>query len=66
MCAAAFQRVIGILWELTGGDGTPDGAPWVQLMEIATDGRPTGRVVAGLHEDLLSLDPTGHEGSDFL
>ena len=66
MCVAAFEGVVGTLWELTGGDETPEGAPWVQLVEIAPDGTPTGRTVDGLHEDLLTLDPTGEEGSDFL
>jgi hypothetical protein len=66
MCVAAFQGVIGTLWELAGGDETPAGAPWVRLMEVAPDGQLTGRAVGGLHESLLSIDPTGEEGADFL
>jgi hypothetical protein len=66
MCVAAFEGVIGVLWELTGGVETPVGAPWVRLMEVAPDGKATGREVGALHESLLALDPTGREGSDFL
>lgn len=65
MCAAAFEAVIGTLWELTGGVEIPADAPWVRLMEIAPDGTATGREVGGLHESLLALDPTGQEGADF-
>ena len=66
MCVAAYQAVVGTLWELTGGDQAPDGAPYVALMEVDEDGNLTGREAGGLHEDLLSLDPTGQEGADFL
>ena len=66
MCLAAFPRVIGTLWELTGGGEIPAGAPSVRLIEIAPDGTATGREVSGLHESLLSLDPSGEEGADFL
>jgi hypothetical protein len=66
MCLAAYEAVFGTLRELTGGDGAPDGAPHVALMEVDASGNPTGREAGGLHEDLLSLDPTGREGADFL
>lgn len=66
MCLAAFQAVVGTLWELTGGDEIPDDAPHVALMEVDPAGRLTGRKVAGLHESLLSMDPSGREGADFL
>lgn len=63
---AALQGVMGTLWGLTGGDEIPDGAPWVQLMEVDPRGKVTGRVVSGLHESILSLDPSGQDGSDLL
>jgi hypothetical protein len=30
------------------------------LVEVAAD-KPTGRIVGGLHESVLDMDPTGHE-----
>lgn len=38
-------------------------AGWA-LMETGEGGSPTGRVLAGLREDLLSMDPGGGEGGD--
>jgi hypothetical protein len=34
---------------------------WI-LMETDANGRMTGRNVGGLHEDLLTMDPSGREG----
>lgn len=42
----------------------PADAPGWQLMETgAASKQLTGRDVRGLHEDILSLDPSGREGS---
>ena len=43
----------------------PGDAPGWQLMETgAASDELTGRDVGGLHESILSLDPSGREGSD--
>jgi hypothetical protein len=45
----------------------PEDAPGWRLMETtAASGQLTGSDVGGLHEDILMLDPSGCEGSDFL
>lgn len=66
MCLAAYQGVVGTLWELTAGDVWPEGAPSVILMEVDPDGNTTGREVGALHEYLLTMDPSGQDGADFL
>jgi hypothetical protein len=44
-------------------DGTddlaPDGAPGWLLVETDAEGEPTGRVIGGLHESLLTVEPGG-------
>jgi hypothetical protein len=41
----------------------PDnGYPFWTLSEIGPDEQPTGRSLDALHEDLLSMDPSGREG----
>jgi hypothetical protein len=39
-----------------------DGFPGWMLVELTSAGKLTGRVIGGLHESLLSLDPSGREG----
>ncbi|GAA4993065.1 hypothetical protein GCM10023205_77170 [Yinghuangia aomiensis] len=34
------------------------------VVEADTDGTLTGRVLTGLHEDILAVDPSGHDGAD--
>lgn len=34
------------------------------VVEADTDGTPTSRALAGLHEDLLTVDPGGHDDAD--
>jgi hypothetical protein len=71
MQAAAYEAVFGVVSLLD--DGAPDdvdlGAPgWVLMGAIEhEDGtrEVTGDAFVGLHESLLSADPTGREGSDF-
>ncbi|GGX84231.1 hypothetical protein GCM10010515_59760 [Streptomyces fructofermentans] len=48
-----------------GGNPNVSGveAGWV-VMESGDDGSPTGRALSGLHEDLLSMDPSGRDGAD--
>jgi hypothetical protein len=36
--------------------------PTWNLIEVGPDDQPTGRLVDGLHEDLLMMDPSGREG----
>lgn len=35
----------------------PDGSPGWRLVETDSDGEPTGRVVSGLHKEVLFLEP---------
>lgn len=62
MNAAAYEAVFGLLSVLDEG-GDPHGddpAPPAWAVVSLPDGRP----LDGLHEDLLSADPTGLEGAD--
>ncbi|WP_329336715.1 hypothetical protein OG866_20640 [Streptomyces sp. NBC_00663] len=64
--AVAYEAVFSTLDELdSGGDVNVSGidAGWV-VMESGEDGAPTGRVLSGLHEDLLTMNPSGSEGAD--
>ncbi|WP_229815854.1 hypothetical protein [Streptomyces lucensis] len=63
----AFEAVCATLDELdSGSDVNVSGIDvgWL-VMESAEDGSPTGRALSGLHEDLLSMDPSGRDGADF-
>ncbi|MDX2606249.1 hypothetical protein PV379_10505 [Streptomyces caniscabiei] len=64
--AVAYEAVFATLDELdAGGDVNVSGveAGWV-VMESGEDGSPTGRALSGLHEDLLTMDPSGRDGAD--
>ncbi|MFI6358956.1 hypothetical protein ACIBJF_41630 [Streptomyces sp. NPDC050743] len=64
--AVAYEAVFATLDELdAGGDVNVSGvnAGWV-VMESGEDGSPTGRALSGLHEDLLTMDPRGHDAAD--
>jgi len=64
--AVAYDAVFVTLDELdSGGDVNVSGveAGWV-VMESNEDGSPTGRVLSGLHEDVLTMDPSGRDGAD--
>ncbi|MGW4382283.1 hypothetical protein [Kitasatospora sp. NPDC004531] len=64
--AIAYEAVFAVVDELDcGGDVNVSGVDvgW-SVMESGEDGRPTGRPLSGLHEDLLTLDPSGREGVD--
>ncbi|SDT65401.1 hypothetical protein [Jiangella sp. DSM 45060] len=65
---AAYEAVFAVLYRIgaESDEDAPDDAPGWSLIELAADGTPTGRDVGGLYEDLLSLDPSGREGADFL
>jgi hypothetical protein len=43
----------------------PDDAPGWALVETDGDERTTGRIVGGLHESLLQVDPAGVQAADF-
>ncbi|MGW2425768.1 hypothetical protein ACWC0C_42145 [Streptomyces sp. NPDC001709] len=64
--AVAYEAVFATLDELdAGGDVNSSGVDvgWV-VMESSEDGSPTGRALSGLHEDLLTMDPSGRDGAD--
>ncbi|MFK0258249.1 hypothetical protein [Streptomyces sp. NPDC090445] len=64
--AIAYEAVFVALDELDcGGDVNVSGvdAGWA-VMESGEDGRPTDRPLSGLHEDLLTMDPSGRDGAD--
>ncbi|MBF9069088.1 hypothetical protein I2501_13775 [Streptacidiphilus sp. NEAU-YB345] len=65
---AAYEAVSAVVDELdSGADMNVSGMDvgWV-VMESDTEGSPTGRPLAGLHEDLLTMDPSGREGEDLV
>ncbi|WP_435185473.1 hypothetical protein [Streptomyces sp. bgisy126] len=64
--AVAYEAVFATLDELdSGSDVNVSGVDvgWL-VMESAEDGSPTGRTLSGLHEDLLTMDPSGCDGAD--
>jgi hypothetical protein len=67
--AIAYAVVFELLYHLDyGGDPSleerfPDQFPGWALMERGSDGEPTGRDLGGLHESVLSMDPSGRDGS---
>ncbi|MER5639530.1 hypothetical protein ABT095_21545 [Kitasatospora sp. NPDC002227] len=64
--AAAYESVFATVDTLdTGPDTDVPGIDtgWL-LMESTDDGSPTGRTLDGLHEDLLTTDPSGRDGAD--
>ncbi|MFL9680564.1 MULTISPECIES: hypothetical protein [Streptomyces] len=64
--AVAYEAVFATVDELDrGADANVSGghAGWV-VVESGEDGAPTGRRLSGLHEDLLTMDPSGRDGAD--
>ncbi|MEU7112973.1 hypothetical protein [Streptomyces sp. NPDC046182] len=64
--AIAYEAVFATVDELdSGGDVNVSGVDvgW-SVMESGEDGRPTDRHLSGLHEDLLTMDPSGRDGAD--
>ena len=65
--AVAYEAVFATLDELdSGSDVNVSGVDvgWI-VMESGEDGAPTGRALSGLHEDLLTMDPSGRAGAEF-
>lgn len=64
--AVAYDSVFFVLDTIDEGydPDAPEDFPGWKLVETNAQGKPTGRDVGGLHENLLSLDPSGREGSD--
>jgi hypothetical protein len=61
MNAAAYEAVFSLLFALDeGGDPNSESGPPAWAVVQASDGTH----LAGLHEDVLSADPTGQEGQD--
>ena len=64
--AVAYETVFGMLYHLDDDGRDDDGLPFWELKEIDPSGQPTGRTISAIFEDLLTMDPSGLEGSDFL
>jgi hypothetical protein len=64
--AVALEAVLDAVMAIDAGydPEAPDDCPGWKLVETDPDGNPTGRVVGGLHESFLSVDPSGREGGD--
>jgi len=70
MRSAAYDAAFSVLVRVDEGydpEAPPDAPGWL-LTEIRFDdsdeGTPSGRDVGGLHESILSADPSGREGAD--
>jgi hypothetical protein len=61
--AVAYETVFAILTHLAD-DQVAEGLPTWTLTEVNPADQPTGRPLDALHEDLLTLDPSGHDGQD--
>ncbi|MER8033997.1 hypothetical protein [Streptomyces hydrogenans] len=64
--AVAYEAVFATVDELDcGADVNVPGVDvgWA-LVESGEDGSPTGRRLSGLHEELLTMDPSGRDGAD--
>lgn len=62
--AVAYETVFAMLYHLAADEEATGQLPSWALAEIAPTGEPTGRHLDGLHEDLLTLDPSGRDGQD--
>ena len=64
--AVAYETAFGVVERIDEGRDldAPDDSPGWALVETDEQSTLTGREVGGLHESLLSLDPSGNEGSD--
>ncbi|MFF8535100.1 hypothetical protein ACN6K9_004078 [Streptomyces sp. SAS_267] len=64
--AVAYEAVFATLEELDAGGGAhgSEAEPGWVVMESGEDGTPTRRPLPGLHEDLLTMDPSGRDGAD--
>lgn len=65
--AVAYETAFATLDELSSGrnvNGLGLNIGWT-VVESGADGAPTGRALSGLHEDLLTTDPSGRDGADF-
>jgi hypothetical protein len=62
--AIAYEAVFAVLNSIDEGydPDAPDDCPGWSLMETGSDQALTGRSIGGLHESVLSLDPSGHKG----
>ncbi|MFF3437782.1 hypothetical protein [Streptosporangium sp. NPDC002721] len=61
--AIAYETAFGLLAHLTASECNHTAPGW-SLRETTPEGHLTGRTVQGLHEDLLSTDPSGRDGQD--
>ncbi|MBC6456678.1 hypothetical protein HKK72_01925 [Actinomadura sp. HBU206391] len=67
--SAAYDTAFALLYSLSA-DGrdyeAPEDTPGWVLMETTPEDELTGRMVQALHEDLVTMDPSGRDGADFL
>ncbi|AGZ40971.1 hypothetical protein [Actinoplanes friuliensis] len=61
--AVAYETVFAMLCHLEDGESAGALPGWA-LNEVGAAGHPTGRRLGTLHEDLLTLDPSGQDGQD--
>jgi hypothetical protein len=67
--AVAYAVVFDLLYHLGYGSDPslaeqfPEQYPGWALMELGADGELTGRDLDGMHESLLTMDPSGRDGS---
>ncbi|MQA98262.1 MAG: hypothetical protein GEV11_28035 [Streptosporangiales bacterium] len=67
MNAAAYDAVFAALYAISyGADPEEEDAalPGWCLLETTPEGELTGRPLGALHEDILTLDPSGRDGAD--
>ncbi|MET8835100.1 hypothetical protein ABZV78_14455 [Micromonospora sp. NPDC004540] len=62
--AVAYETVFAMLYHLGADEEASDQLPSWALAEITPTGEATGRHLDGLHEDLLTLDPSDRDGQD--
>ncbi|TDC35137.1 hypothetical protein E1211_16330 [Micromonospora sp. 15K316] len=62
--AVAYETVFAMLYHLDADEEATDQLPSWALAEITPTGEATRRHLDALHEDLLTLDPSGREGQD--
>ncbi|GGO24971.1 hypothetical protein GCM10011574_55920 [Microbispora bryophytorum] len=67
----AYKTIFGVLYGLDEPNLAEDDVPeilqeqlpsWLLVEVVGKDLRLTGRVLTGLHEDLLTMDPSGRDG----
>jgi hypothetical protein len=58
----AYETAFGVVELIDAGIDEGDAGRGWQLIETDEEDIPTGRILQGLHEELLTADPSGREG----